>query len=69
MWLLIMRIEWRGRNVSSLGVASKQCMMASKAGMGSSSPNKSSMSIKSSCGVVQWVQCRAEVYCEMGSDM
>lgn len=56
MWLLIMRIEWRGRNVSSLGVAGKQCMMASKSGMGSSGPNKSSMSIKSSCGVVQWVQ-------------
>lgn len=69
MWLLVMRIEWRGRNVSSLGFASKQCMMASRAGMGSFGPNKSSMSIKSSCGVVQWVQRWAEVYCEMGSDM
>lgn len=55
-----MRIEWRGRNVSSLGSASKQCMMASRAGMGSFGPNKSSMSIKSSCGVVLSVQCWAE---------
>lgn len=47
MWLSMVQIEWGGRNVSSLGVRSKQCMMASRFGMGSFGPNKSSMSIKS----------------------
>lgn len=60
MWLLIMRVERRDRNVSSLGVASKQCMMASRVGMGSFGPNKWSMSIKKRVTCDRRPKARAE---------
>ena len=64
VWLMMMRIKWRGRNVSSLGVGSKHCMIASRIGMGSFGPNKSSMSTRSWCSAGQNSSWQA-VTCDM----